>query len=143
AGHLGHICLDADGAPDIVRTPGSLEDAIGDCTILARTNGRFASTTQLVEAHRNGDADATEVWMRSVQFLACGIVSLVNALDPETVILGGGIAQAGDALFSPLQTFLDRYEWRPTGTQVRLVAATLGEWAGAFGATHHAQSLSS
>ena len=41
AGHLGHICLNPSGPPDIVNTPGSLEDAIGECTLLKRSNGRI------------------------------------------------------------------------------------------------------
>ncbi|HLK56868.1 MAG TPA: ROK family protein [Chthonomonadaceae bacterium] len=143
AGHLGHISLDAAGSPDIVGAPGSLEDAVGDCTILERSGGRFASTEQLVAAHRAGDAEATALWQRTLQALAAGLVSLINVLDPEVVILGGGMAKADDALFLPLQAYLDRWEWRPTGSRVRLVAATLGEFAGAFGAAVNARRTSS
>ena len=74
----------------------------------------------------------------SVHRLACGIVSLINAFDPEVVILGGGIAKCGAALFAPLDRFLERFEWRPTGTRAQIVPAQLGEWAGAFGAAYHA-----
>jgi glucokinase len=123
AGHLGHISLDPDGALDIVRTPGSLEDAIGDCTLLQRSDGRFGSTRDLMQAQQNGDADATKIWNTSLRSLAAGIVGLVNAVDPAVVIIGGGIAKAGNALFDPLQVLLDQWEWRPTGTQVRLVPA--------------------
>ena len=138
AGHLGHICLAPDAPADIVGTPGSLEDAIGDCTLTQRTNGRFASTEQLVHAYRAFDADASAVWLRSVYLLACGIASLVNVLDPEVVILGGGMVKAREALFTPLQAHLDQMEWRPTGSQVRVAPATLGEMAGAVGAAYNA-----
>jgi glucokinase len=138
AGHLGHICLDTEKPADIVGTPGSLEDAIGDCTIAQRTGGRYATTADLVAAHRSGDADASTVWLKSVRDLACGIVSLINVLDPKVLIIGGGIAQAGDALFEPLDDYLDEMEWRPTGTRVRIVAAKLGDWAGAYGAAYNA-----
>jgi glucokinase len=138
AGHLGHITVDADGPPDIVRTPGSLEDAIGDCTVSRRSAGRFSSTKALVAAHLAGDAAATDVWLRSVRHLAAGITSIVNALDPEVVILGGGIAAAGDALFIPLRQHLDEMEWRPTGRAVPILPATLGDRAGAIGAAHAA-----
>jgi glucokinase len=138
AGHLGHLCLNPDGAPDIVGTPGSLEDAIGECTLRERTQGRFTTTQALVAAHRAGDTEAGAVWLRSVYLLACGIVSLINAFDPEIVVVGGGIANSGPALFDPLQAHLDRLEWRPTGSAVRIVPAALGEWAGAFGAAYNA-----
>jgi glucokinase len=138
AGHLGHICLDPDAGPDITGTPGSLEDAIGDCTIVERTRGRFTSTAQLVQAHLAGDPVATACWLSAVHRLGCGLVSLINVLDPEIVILGGGIIKAGPALFTPLQEVVDLHEWRPTGTNVKIVPATLGELAGAVGAAYHA-----
>ncbi len=66
AGHLGHISLNPDGPPDIVGTPGSLEQTIGNATLAERSTGRFTSTRRLVEAHLNGDEKATDVWLRSV-----------------------------------------------------------------------------
>ena len=140
AGHLGHIALQVPGNKDIVNTPGSLEDAIGNCTIAARTDGRFTSTAALLEAHRQGDAHATRVWDRSVMLLGAGLASIVNAVDPARIILGGGIAtHAGDALLVPLQRWMDEFEWRPCGTGVEIVIAALGEDAGAIGAAAHAR----
>lgn len=138
AGHLGHISLDSAGPLDITRTPGSLEDAIGDCTVSARSNGRFSSTKELVAASNAGDAEAQRVWRKSVQALAAGIASLINVLDPEVVVIGGGIAQAGESLFRPLKEHLSDFEWRPGGHQARVVPAKLGDRAGAFGAAWNA-----
>jgi glucokinase len=133
AGHLGHISLDPEGGLDIVRTPGSLEEAIGDYTVKLRSQGRFASTQALVAASKT-DPEAQCLWLKSVQALSAGIASLINVLDPEVVVIGGGIARAGHALFDPLKKFLDCFEWRPSGARVRVVAAKLGERAGALGA---------
>src|SRR3989442_4503876 len=138
AGHLGHMSLNPDGPPDIVGTPGSLEQAIGNSTLRERSAGRFSSTRELVEAHVNGDEKATEVWLRSLYNLAAGITSIINALDPEVIIIGGGIAQAGPALFDPLAGFMERIEWRPQGHCVRIVPAALGDLAGTLGAAYHA-----
>jgi glucokinase len=110
AGHLGHISVNMDGPPDIVNTPGSLEDAIGECTLAVRSNGAYATTEALVAASINGSAPAREIWLRSVKALACGIAGLINVLDPEAVIIGGGIANAGAGLFDPLNEFLAKYE---------------------------------
>lgn len=141
AGHLGHISLDPDGSPDIVNTPGSIEDAIGDHTVHRRSGGRFNSTEALVAAHVEGDELATKVWLRSVKHLSAAIASIINAVDPETVILGGGIARAGGALFDPLSRFLDNFEWRPNGHRVRVIPAALGERAGAIGVALNAMQL--
>jgi glucokinase len=138
AGHFGHISLDAGGTPDIVGTPGSLEDAIGNCTVQLRSGGRFDTTHALVAAARAGDADARRVWLQSVRALAVGIVSLVNVLDPEVVVIGGGITRAKAALLRPLNRFLDEIEWRPGGRKVRVALAKLGEHAGASGAAWNA-----
>jgi glucokinase len=140
AGHIGHLCLDPDGAPSITGMPGAIETMFGDCTVIARTEGRFATTAALVAAYRSGEPDATRAWLRSVRALACAIGSCINIFDPEMVVLGGGIAQAGDALFSPLARELDDIEWRPQGQRVPVVPAVLGEWAGAMGAARNSFS---
>jgi glucokinase len=138
AGHFGHISLDPAGSRDIARTPGSLEDAIGECTIHTRAQGRFVSTQALVAASNRNDRNARRVWLKSVQELAAAIASLINVLDPEVVVIGGGIAKAGSALFRPLNQYLARFEWRPGGARVRVVPAKLGDRAGAFGAAWNA-----
>jgi glucokinase len=137
AGHFGHLSLDPLGEPDICGTPGSLEDAIGDCTVKKRSNGRFTRTKELVDAHLAGDKQASDTWLRSVQCLAAAIASLINALDPEVVLLGGGIANARETLLNPLRSCLDKMEWRPASNRVEIRIAQLGEWAGATGALHH------
>lgn len=138
AGHLGHVTVNADGAPDIVNTPGSLEQMIGNYNLRERSKGRFDSTRKLVEAHLAGDKDASDIWLRSVFHLGAAIASFINAFDPEIVIVGGGIAQAGAALFDPLANYLDKFEWRPMGHRVPVISAELGEKAGAIGAAYHA-----
>ena len=143
AGHLGHICLDVRGVSSIVGTPGALECAIGNYNIRERTAGRFDTTHALIAAFREDDEFARGVWLASIRALACAIASFVNILDPEAVVIGGGIAQAGDALFEPLRDELARIEWRPAGHAVRIIPAALGEWAGAIGAARESLRMAS
>ncbi len=105
AGHIGHMVIDSDGEPDIIGIPGSLEDAIGNCTIEKRTLGKFKTTFQLLEAYRSGDGFAKEIWLTSVKKLAIGLASITNILSPEMIIVGGGIAEAG-WIYSDLWTVL-------------------------------------
>jgi len=135
AGHLGHITVDVNAPCDRFNTPGSLESAIGNQSILRRGEGRYADTLALLGACAAGDEHAQKVWHDSVRHLAAAIASLVNVLDPEVVIIGGGIATgAKNLLFNPLQQQLDVLEWRPGGNQVRVVPAELGDSAGCLGA---------
>jgi len=141
AGHLGHISIDFEGAPDICGTPGSLEDAVGNATLVERCGGAYANTHELVDAYAAGDPQAVEVWLKSLRALAAGIVSLINAFDPEAVVIGGGIAKAGEHLFGPLGNLVREREWLPTGEGVVLKPAELGAFAGAAGAVYNALSM--
>ncbi len=137
-GHFGHISLDPGGPPDVTGCPGSLENAIGECTLAERSEGAFTSTRELVDAYRRGDAGASRIWLRSVRDLAAGLAGLINVFDPEVAIVGGGIAQAGRDLYEPLAERLDEIEWRPGGHRVPIVPARLGDGAGALGAAYQA-----
>lgn len=134
AGHLGHLSLDVHGPPGILGTPGALEELIGECSLESRSGGRFRTTRDLLAAAEAGDAEAGAVWTHSVRALACAIASFINILDPEVVIVGGGITEAGDRLWRPLALEMDQVEWRPGGHRVPIVRAELGGWAGAYGA---------
>jgi glucokinase len=137
SGHLGHISMDARAPKDIFNTPGSLEWFLGNQTLHERCGVAYANTHALVAAMAAGEERARQHWLDYVRTLAVGIVSLVNVLDPEIVILGGGIATgAGLHLLEPLDAFMDEFEWRPGGHKVRIVPATGGEWAGAYGAVY-------
>src|SRR5438046_9438851 len=142
AGHLGHLPLDADGPPDCAGTPGSLEVAIGNCAVRERSRGRFQTTQDLIAAHRKGDTEAAAIWLKSVKALAAAVCSFINILDPEAVIIGGGLARSGKAFCEPLRQFLDPIEWRPVGQRAKVLPAQLGEFAGAFGAASNALKLS-
>ena len=138
-GHLGHISLDWQAPRDVFQTPGSLESLLGNQSLPTRSEGRFANTLDLLTAMRAGDPAAFTLWRISVRALAAGLTSLINVLDPERILLGGGIATAaGEDLLQPLQSELDGCEWRPNGRAVPVHLASAGEWAGAQGAAWQA-----
>ncbi len=142
AGHLGHMVVDYQATPDVTGMPGSLEMCIGNCSLEERTNGRYHMSHDLIEDYKKGDAYATEVWLTSVKKLAIGIASIINIVSPEIIVLGGGITEANEALFAPLEEYMAEYEWRPGGHTVPIVKAVLGDLAGAVGAALFAHSKS-
>lgn len=134
AGHLGHMVVDHSGDPDVTGMPGSLEECIGNCTIEKRSGGRYSSTQLLLEAYRQGDAFAKEVWLTSVRQLAIALASLTNILSPEIIVLGGGIAEANALLFEPLEGYMAQYEWRAGGYHALIRKAAHADLSGAIGA---------
>lgn len=134
AGHIGHMCIDDEGKADVTGMPGSLEQCIGNCTIGERSGGRFSSTRDLLDAYALGDSQAKEIWLKSVRQLAIGLSSITNILSPEAIVIGGGIAGAGNLLFDPLREFMEQFEWRANGAQAEILRATYGDMAGAVGA---------
>jgi glucokinase len=134
AGILGYMSLDLFGRRSHFNVPGPLEEWIGNRTVSERSHGRFQDTRELVAAVRSGDEDARRIWRKSVHALAVAICSLALILDPEAIIIGGGIAGAGPVLFKALAAELDELEWRPGGRRMKILRAKLGEWAGAIGA---------
>ena len=69
-----------------------------------------------------------------MQKLACTLASLVNLISPDVIVLGGGITKAGKALYDPLASFMDVYEWRPGDQRTPVKQATFDDYAGAVGA---------
>jgi glucokinase len=134
AGHIGHISLNCEESPDVTGMPGSLEDAIGNCTVQKRSLGKFNDTYSLLEAYRNGDHFARWVWLSSIRKLAIAIASVTNMFSPECIVLGGGIMEAGDDLMEPLESFLALYEWRAGGNKAIILKAQFNDMAGAVGA---------
>ncbi len=137
AGHFGHMVINDEGDCDVTGMPGSLEECFGNCTVEKRSKGKYTSTHELVDAYRNGDVFAKEVWMKSVRQLGAGLASIANILSPEIIVLGGGITQAGDELFEPLNKFMKQFEWQPGGKTTQIVKAVYGDMAGAIGAASY------
>ena len=134
AGHIGHTVADSDGVPDITRMPGSIEEAIGNASLPRRSFGRYQATRDLVADYQRGDPFAGFLWLSSVQKLACTLASLVNLISPDVIVLGGGITKAGEALYQPLASFMDVYEWRPGDQRTPIRQAMFDDYAGAVGA---------
>jgi glucokinase len=142
AGHFGHTTLNvSDSEPSILGMPGSLEFALGNYSVKRRSAGRFESTLEIVNAYLGNDKFATWLWLDSVRKLALAIASLANSLSPEIVVLAGGITKAGDALFKPLQEFMDVYEFRPDNNKKTVIKqARFSDLSGAIGAAVFANS---
>jgi glucokinase len=104
--------------------------------LLARGDGTVNGLTghAITDAARDGDAVALAAFNTTAQWLGAGIASLSVILDPECVIIGGGVIDAGNILLDPMKDALDRYmPFAGKHPYPEIIPATLGNMAGLVG----------
>ncbi|MBE4738169.1 MULTISPECIES: ROK family protein [Streptomyces] len=136
AGEIGHIVVRPGGIPCPCGQYGCLEryaSAAAVSQAWAEACGDpEADAADCAKAVESGDPRASAVWQHAVDALADGLVTALTLLDPRTLIIGGGLAEAGDTLFAPLRAAV---EHRVTFQKVpTIVPAALGDTAGSLGA---------
>ena len=151
AGEIGHIPVNVDGPKCICGGKGCLESYIGRDRIIKRTiekltHGKESTIPKLVagdlekitpkivcEAATTGDMLAIEIWRETAQYLAAALAGIINVLNPELIVVGGGIANAGKYLFDPLRDMIKKRIFPFLAEKTRIVRAQLGEEAGIIG----------
>ncbi|MBQ1018188.1 ROK family protein [Micromonospora sp. D93] len=139
AGEIGHILVRPDGPRCGCGRPGCLE-AVASAAAIGRRYAELAGKTadapvtaaEVAERAAAGEPLAGQVWQEAVEALADGLASGQALFDVATIVLGGGLAQAGDRLLSPLRAAL--HERMTFHREPQLVAAALGDEAGCLGA---------
>ena len=153
AGEIGHMVVDPNGPPCPCGQRGCWErfasgGGLGRLGQQAAAEGRATRILALAGgdpalihgehitvAAAEGDAEAQAVFVELARWVALGLVNLANAFDPRAFVLGGGLIEAGELLLGPVRTafagLLSSAAHRPP---IDIVAATLGEHAGAIGA---------
>jgi glucokinase len=135
AGELGHQTIDPDGPPCNCGNRGCVE-AFARADRLAAACGT-ATAEEAVERAGAGDDRALEGLRRVGTSLGIGIANMITVLSPDRVVIGGGVAAAGELLFGPIREELGRRVKTTSLDAVTLVPAELGVWAGAIGAAVH------
>src|SRR5687767_12232872 len=92
------------------------------------------SAQTVYDAAKQGDAVAEEIVRDTARYLGAGIASLLNILNPDTVVVLGGVTAAGDTLFVPLRAEVRRRAFRPAVEAARILPAELPGTAGVVGA---------
>ncbi len=135
AGELGHQTIDPDGPPCGCGNHGCVE-AFARADRIALACGT-ATAEDAVKAARAGDEQAIAGLREIGGYLGIGIANMIAVLSPDVVVLGGGVAAAGDLLFKPIHDEVRRRVRTTSLDQVSIVPAVLGTWAGAIGAAVH------
>lgn len=136
AGEIGHVVVRPDGPECGCGQRGCME-ALASAGAVSRawaaaSGDPGAEAADCARAVEGGDPRALEVWQDAVDALAAGLVTGFTLLDPRVLIIGGGLAEAGDTLFGPLRAAV---EARVTFQKLPLIVpAALGDTAGCLGA---------
>ncbi|WP_371661601.1 ROK family protein [Streptomyces sp. NBC_00280] len=136
AGEIGHIVVRPGGTPCPCGQRGCLERYASASAVseawAAASGTADADAADCARAVDSGDPLARQVWQHAIDALADGLVTALTLLDPRTLIIGGGLAEAGDTLFTPLHTAVQE---RITFQKLPAIApAALGDTAGCLGA---------
>ena len=133
-GEIGHALVEDgdDAALCGCGARGCLE-AYLRADVLSAQAGR-ADAEEVYAGAREGDPACVAAVARACRHLSAAIASLVNVLGPERVVIGGGVAAAGESLLAPLRSAVHRRLRLVPGRDVEIVPAVLGAMAGAMGA---------
>ena len=135
AGEVGHQTIDPDGPSCNCGNHGCLE-AFCRADRIAEACGT-ATAEEAVERARAGDAAALEGLRRVGRYLGIGIGNMIAVISPDRVVIGGGIAAAGDLILDEARAEIRRRVLTTSVDEVEIVTAELGTWAGAMGAAIH------
>ncbi len=149
---LGHVILCLDGVPCTCGNRGCLErycsatalirmgrEAVAEhpeSMILSMAGGDPANieARTVIDSAREGDPVAVKVYGEYISYLAQAIASVVNLLDPEVIVIGGGVSKAGDFLLDPLREEYRKYVIFNDQPMPEIKLAVLGSRAGIIGA---------
>lgn len=152
AGEFGHITIDETGPRCNCGNHGCLEtlasgpaisrrarEAIGEgvVTLIEKlAEGNLANITPeiVVEAVRRGDKLAFNIMEETGEHLGTGIADIINIFNPELIVIGAGVSQAGDILLEPLKRTVKARALQLSSSMVDIKVSQLGDNAGAMGA---------
>jgi glucokinase len=103
---------------------------------LARGNRAVVTAELIYQAAAAGDRFSDSVIGETARYLAIGVANLINIFNPDVVVVLGGVARAGDALFVPLQREVAARAFPSAVGACRIVPGALGHLAGVYGAAH-------
>jgi glucokinase len=101
---------------------------------LVERNLERITAEKVVEAARKSDVLAMKVIQSVIKYLSMGIANIVSILNPQMIVLGGGLFQAGDLFLDPIRTEFRRWAQPIAAKHVKIELSALGEDAGLFGA---------
>lgn len=141
AGELGHLCVEPQGVPCGCGGRGCIEQYASATAIvrMAREAGMdVRSSFDVFKLAVAGNIEADGVFRNMGSYLGIGIASLINVLNPEMVIIGGGVSSAWELFSRPVADEICARSFREPADRAKIVRAELGDDAGILGVARSA-----
>ena len=151
AGELGHVTLVHDGVLCTCGNKGCWEAYASVTALIRQTEeamknnpdsamhkvaekeGKVSGRTAFTAA-KEGDKAAEAVVKQYIEYVADGIMGMINIFQPEKLVIGGGISKEGDYLLKPIIEYVDKYQYNRYMPKTQISIATLFNEAGIIGA---------
>ena len=146
AGEIGHICVEPTGAPcgcgsngcveqyasakAIVRLAGELSREFPDSNLERKFD---ISAQEIYEAGKRGDELALEIFRQQGFYLGIALANLINILNPEVIVIGGGASAGWDLFLPSLRAEINKRAYREPAERAKIVRAECGDDAGILG----------
>lgn len=152
SGELGHITLEKNGPQCDCGNYGCLEVLASGNAIAGKAKKEIASAKSSImldlanghidavdakivfDAAKNGDQLAKSIVDEAIEYIGIGLASYINLLDPDLIILAGGVVNSGDILISGIKKIIKERQMKYAGRKVKIRVAKLGADATAIGA---------
>ncbi|UOE94957.1 ROK family transcriptional regulator [Alkalihalobacillus sp. LMS39] len=152
AGEIGHTVIDENGPMCTCGNKGCLQtfsagEAIRTRALEGINKGKATAIVEIVQgnldkvdgevvfkAAKAGDAFAKEVLTESGKYLGMSIANLINVLNPELVVLSGGVSRAGDFLLQPIRSIVEKRVLTPSAKDTTICLSKLGQQGTVIGA---------
>lgn len=146
AGEVGHTTVDPDGPPCTCGNNGCLQTLVSGPAVAARAReqiqagrssvleGKDITGEAIYHAALEGDALALDILRQTGRYLGIGLANLINTLNPEQVIVGGGVAKAAQFIMGPLKDTVAARALDTPARSTTIVTAKLGDQATVIGA---------
>ncbi|MCD6454226.1 MAG: ROK family protein [Candidatus Aminicenantes bacterium] len=137
AGEVGHMIINPDGVKCGCGARGCWETEASASALERKyfeKTGKRISAKKIWERAKAGEKTAEELYRNVATWLGRGIVSLINIFDPDAIILGGGLSEAGEILFAPLRDYVRKNSYVFKYGKIDILPSSLGYMSGVIGA---------
>ena len=141
AGEIGHIVVEPEGHPCGCGGRGCIEQYASATAIvrIARESGLpYETSVDIYKAAEGGDESAQRVFKTMGKYLGIALAGIVNVLNPEMIVIGGGVAAGWSAFIEPLRSEIAARAFEAPAKRAVLVRSSLGDMAGLLGVARSA-----